>query len=211
MKQLPYILILIASCKVTEKDITGTWQPGNQQSTRLILKEDKSFEFALLNPATDSLMFPSKTTMNFCTIGQWSLDNNKLVLTSYTGTTSVQPGIYDSITRFTSLSSFNFWNRYGDPVPIRYIVLQSKTKPHYGNSLFFFAQDFKETDTIRFYFDGYPPFFFPGTIPAAIGNNNHKVILTEPQRNDVFDELSFTAKKNLLSCSAGKLKFQKRK
>jgi hypothetical protein len=124
---------------------------------------------------------------------------------------STNSSINDSITRFTNISSFNFWNRYGDPVSIRSIVVPpARPKPHFGNSLYFFSQDFKETDTLKFYFDGYPPFKFPGSIPSTIGNNIHKIILQEPYRPAPFPELSFLVKKNKLIYNSGKVKFEKK-
>jgi hypothetical protein len=204
---------LFSACKVTEKNITGTYYPRQSQLTRLILKEDKTFELALLNPAIDSLLLTHYPSQNFFTTGTWQLENKKLLLTSNSSANASYACItQDSISRFTTISSFNFWNRFGDPVSIRYIVLPpSKAKPHFGNSLFYFAQDFKVTDTLQFHFDGYPEFNFPGSIPPAIGNNMHKITFTEPCLPNVFKDISFAVKVNKLISPTGKVTFIKRK
>jgi hypothetical protein len=206
-------LILLSACRVTEKNITGTYYPKNNQLTRLTLKEDKTFELACLHPGTDSLLLPSYPSYNFYTSGIWELDKNKLVLTSiHPGAISVTRGIEDSIVRFTNISCFSFWNRYGEPVLIRYILLPpARAKPHFGNSLYYFAQDFKDTDTLRFYFDGYPPFDFPGSIPDAIGNNMHKITLNEPYLANVFNNMDLKVKRNKLISFTGKVKFTQKK
>lgn len=193
------LLVLLSACKITEKNIAGTYYPENKQYTRLILKEDKTFELALLDPGTDSLFVPAYTAENFFTTGTWQLENKKLIVKCTVSPLPDEPAVRDSLARFTNISSFNFWNRYGDPVSIRYIMLPpAKPKPHYGNSLYYFAQDFKETDTLRFYLDGYPRFDFPGSIPPAIGNNIHKITLNEPYHPDAFRDMSFIVKKNKL-------------
>lgn len=201
MKLFVLIIVLmglVPACRISEKSMTGTYFPDKNQFSRLILKDDKTFELALLNPATDSLFLPGNSSGNFFTTGLWSLENKKLILTCSSASSPVK-GVQDSIARFTNISSFNFWNRFGDPVSIRYIVLPpAKPKPHYGNSLFYFAQDFKQTDTLRFYFDGFPRFDFPGSISPAIGNNIHKITLSEPYRANAYKELGFLVKRNKL-------------
>jgi hypothetical protein len=209
---IAFFCLTLPSCRVAEENIAGIYLPQTGERTRLILKEDKTFEFALLNPATDTLLFHQQVKMNFFTTGVWQYENKKLVLKSaVTGESNLTTGINDSITHFTNISSFNFWTRFGDPVSIRYILLPpSRPKPHFGNSLYYFAQDFKETDTLKFYFDGYPPFIFPGSVPSTIGNNMHKVVLQEPYLAAAFADLDFTVKKNKLICSSGRVRFEKK-
>ena len=207
-----FLFLLLFSCRLAEKEIAGTYYPDHTGRTRLILNQDKTFEFSLLNPATDTLIFYQPNPSNFFTTGHWEYDKKELVLKS--SKNNIHPSIEtinDSITHFTAISSMNFWNRYGDPVPIRYILLPpARAKPHFGNSLYFFAQDFKQTDTLKFYFDGYPPFNFPGSIPATIGNNMHKIVLNEPYHPLSLSSISFTAKKNKLFYQSTKLRFKKR-
>lgn len=207
------LYILLPSCRVTEKNIAGIYQPLNGQRTRIELRPDHSFELALLHPGTDTLLFPHRDPVNCFTRGTWEYDNKTIVLKSRIDPV-LQPSaaIDDSITRFTNISSFNFWTRYGDPVSIRSISLPpSQPKPHYGNSLYFFAQDFKETDTLKFYFDGFPPFSFPGSIPSSIGNNIHKIVLHEPYHPAPLPDLHFRVKRNELVFTRNKIRFKKNK
>jgi hypothetical protein len=188
MKLLIIIIIaggVIASCKVQEKSIPGFYTTANSNDTQLILKEDKTFQLIVLNPKTDHLSTEISNHLN----GIWLLEKNRLKLSP-----DKEILIDDSITRFTNISCFNFWTPDGDPVSIRSILFTpTMPRPHFGNSLYFFAQDFKPTDTLTFYFDGYPPFRFPGTIPSTIGNNMHRITLVEPYRPAPW-ELKFIVK-----------------
>ena len=210
---LLFFYSLFPSCRVAEKNIAGTYHPSNSHRTRLILKKDKTFELSLLDPATDSLLLPSKPSMNLYTTGTWEYLKKILLLKSVSTHQPVNTEqVNDSITRFTAISSFNFWNRYGEPVSIRSIIIPpARTKPHFGNSLYFFNQDFKETDTLKFYFEGYPAFNFPGTVPPSIGNNMHKVTLYEPYQSAVLPDPRFKVRKNKLIHLPNQLKLKKSK
>lgn len=208
--------LAISSCKVTEKEIAGVYRPGNnprshfQNHTRLILKEDKTFELAVLNPLTDLQPSGTGEWINYYTTGTWELVQKRLKLSPLPASQPKPGSIDDSITRFTNISCFNFWDRYGDPVSIRSIVVPpSHPKPHFGNSLYFFSQDFKPTDTLTFFFEGYPPFRFPGSVPSTIGNNMHKITLQEPYRSGIPD-LQFIVRKNNLLLLPNKLRFGKK-
>jgi hypothetical protein len=197
---------------MTERNIAGVYKPAKDSPTRLFLKEDKSFELALLDPRRDTVCFPGIGSINLSTSGTWSLTNkDKLVLTA--GNQPAQPAtVNDSISRFTNISSFNFWNRYGEPLPIRYILIPpARPKPHYGNSLYFFAQDFTSSDTLQFYFDGYAPVSYPGTIPAAIGNNIHKITVTEAYQPGTLSGTTLIAQKNKLLDNSNRVILEKRK
>lgn len=188
------LLFILSSCKLTDANITGTYQQQNQASAKLILNEDKTFEFAgRKDIGCISKVAAQPDNINFLTSGTWNLNSNKLWLNSFTGDSLKQDYHFtDSIARFTSITSFNFWNRYGDPVSIRSIHLSpAKSKPHFGNSLYLFSQDFKTTDTLIFHFDGYPDFTYPGSIPYSIGNNIHKIVLWEPYFPAAFSNTVF--------------------
>ncbi|MBO9659836.1 MAG: hypothetical protein J7527_13535, partial [Chitinophagaceae bacterium] len=118
--------------------------------------------------------------------GKWSTNKSQLVLIPSSDKESCSTAMAeDSISRFTSISSINFWNRFGEQVKIRAIkIAKSQLKPHFGNSLYFFAQDFKRSDTLVFYLEGYRPFVYPGSIPGALGDNIHKITLYEPNHQD---------------------------
>ncbi len=188
------LLLTFSACKVSEESIVGIYQSKEKITPRLILKKDKTFEFAGANP------YSASERLNIFTTGTWQLNKNKLILNSFLNdSTDYETGMTDSITRFTSISSFNFWNSYGDPISIRSILLPpAKPKPYFGNNLYWFAQDFKVTDTVKFYFEGYPDFVYPGSVPYAIGNNTHKIILRESYKPGTFNNTIFRVKLNKL-------------
>jgi len=207
------LCLILSSCKITADTVVGTYQQNDGTATRLVIKKDKTFEFIGPVVITSAGYSYSPTDQNVLAAGSWELKNKQLLLNSFaTDSLAYESGTTDSIARFTSVTSFNFWNRYGDPVSIRSIRLPgSKSKPHFGNGLYLFAQDFKATDTVRFCFEGYPDFTYPGSVPYAIGNNTHKIILREPYRRSVFDNTIFTCKKNKLLASKNSLAFTKKK
>lgn len=168
---------VLTSCKVTEKSIPGVYQSSGLLKAQLTIKEDKTFELGGLNSGHSNAL--AGGGLNDHTTGIWILKEKKVQLILAKGSV-----IDDSITRFTNISCFNFWDKDGAPISIRYILIPvSKLKPHFGNSLYFFSQDFKPADTLTFYFDGYPPFYFPGSIPSTIGNNMHKITMQLPDPN----------------------------
>ena len=217
MQKPPFFILLLclllSSCKMTADSVVGTYQQKEGTATRLIIRKDKTFEF--IGPGiitTDGYVY-SPADQNVLAAGSWELKNKQLLLNSFTtDSLEFENGPTDSIARFTSVTSFNFWNRYGDPVSIRSIRLPgSKAKPHFGNGLYLFAQDFKATDTLKFCFEGYPDFTYPGSVPYAIGNNTHKIILREPYHRAVFNHTIFDCKKNKLLAAKKNLAFTKKK
>jgi len=184
---------------MTADSVAGTYQQENKSSAKLILRKDKTFEFAgKKNMASTNSHLSQSDNSNFLTSGTWDIKNNQLWLNSFTADSLKQDYYFtDSIARFTSITSFNFWNRYGDPVSIRSIQISpARSKPHFGNSLYLFAQDFKSSDTLVFHFEGYPDFTYPGSIPFSIGNNTHKIVLWEPYFPAAFNNAAFIPKKN---------------
>ena len=207
------LFLALSSCKLTDDTVAGTYQQEPRFSSRLILKKDKTFEFTgnnstLIDPGSSL----NSDKLNILTSGTWELSSNHVKLHSRNSDSlAVTPAFTDSITRFTSITSFNFWNRYGDPISIRSIRLSRlKTKPHYGNSLFFFSQDFQHKDTLVFQFEGYPDFTYPGNIPYAIGNNTHKIVLHEPYYSSVFNNTVLIPKKNKLLSPKNDIVFTKK-
>ena len=214
-KPLYYIasLLVLSACKLTADNVAGIYQQENKISSRLILKKDKTFEFAgdksaLIEPGSPA----TSDNLNFLTSGTWEFSSNHVKLRSgHIDSLNVTPAFTDSITRFTSITSFNFWTRNGDPVSIRSIrFFRSKTKPHFGNGLFFFAQDLQRTDTLVFHLEGFPDFTYPGSIPYAIGNNIHKIVLHEPYRSSVFNNTVFIPKRNKLLSPKNDIVFTKK-
>lgn len=195
-----FTVLIVASCKVNEKMIPGHYFSKNPNDIEFVFNENETFEMKMeLSPGFYSGGEQEQTT------GVWRLENTRLKLLQ-----PQIPLIDDSITRFTNISCLNFWNIKGDPVSIRYILVPpEKLKPHFGNSLYFFSQDFKSTDTLTFYFEGYPPFKFPGSVPSTIGNNMHKITMKEPYGKRP-PEMEFIVRKKGLLLLPHKVRYTKK-
>jgi hypothetical protein len=192
-------LFLLSACKVNEKIIPGHYLAKGSGDVEFIFNENKTFDLGISTAATH-YNFPAQQAT-----GTWQLEKNRLELMQ-----PKTPFIDDSITRFTNISCVNFWDNNGDPVSIRYIMVPpEKLKPHFGNSLYFFSQDFKSTDTLVFYFDGFPPFKFPGSVPSTIGNNMHKITMLEPNRNQ-HPQIQFIVRKKGLLLLPNKVRYSKK-
>ncbi|RYY57193.1 MAG: hypothetical protein EOO09_03380 [Chitinophagaceae bacterium] len=192
-------MLLFSSCRVVEP-VGGDRYFGLPGSpSRVQLLADSTFELALIDPSRDSLLFPGLPQRAFFVNGKWvKQGKDHWLLTPQRQPESVA-SVDDSISRFTSINSFAFWDKYGAPVNIRSIRFgKSRPKPHYGNSLYFFAQDFYEADTVHFEIIGFEPFVYPGSIPWAIGNNGHKITLTPAGFNYFTRPIRLARKKNKL-------------
>jgi len=175
-------LLAFFSCKTTSQ-VTGTYYADKNTGAQLLLKTDSTFEWIYPGSKTVEIGTDNTTrSLFYYTGGKWKLEGGRLLLHSSSNNDPyISNTANDSISRFTSISSFNFWNRYGEQVNIRSIQLpRANPKPHFGNTLYFFAQDFLKSDTLVFYLDGYRPFTYPGSIQSTIGNNIHKITLYEP-------------------------------
>lgn len=198
------LFFLTVSCKVTEKNIAGTYHLKDVPKTKLVLHKDNTFSFTKNFAQPGPAFFPDSTEMNFQTTGHWQLTKNGLLLlNSFPAITSGNNNtIADSVQYNSSITSFSFWDSYGDPVPIRFIkFLPAKIKFHRGNSISFFIEDFNPRDTMEFHFYGYAPVKWPGTTPQdQLQNNTHRITLYEQVRPGYLTNITLTAdRKKLVS------------
>ena len=202
------LITALSACKLTGNNVAGSYRQEGNEETRLVLYRNNTFDFIHAPPKENT----ENTALSFFSSGKWKFENKSVILDSRQPDSSMGTKLVnDSITRFTNISSFSFWNRYGQPVTIRSILLPpARLKPHYGNSLYFFGQDFARTDTLKFYLTGYPVFTYPGSIPHAVGNNIHKITLMEPYEADAFSRTRFTARHNHLQAEDSTLRFNKK-
>jgi hypothetical protein len=63
---------------------------------------------------------------------------------------------------------------------------------------------------VVFQLEGYPDFNYPGSIPYAIGNNTHKIVLHEPYRSTAFNNTVLIPKKNRLLFPKNDIVFTKK-
>jgi len=197
-----FITVLFFSCKVTEQTIPGTYRLKNSSKTKLVLNPDKTFEFVKNFSEPGPVFFPDSNDLNFRTTGNWQWDKTgKVILTSFPGISSFTQQATDSISYNTDITSFSFWDQYGDPVPIRFIRFpENRTKLHKSHVISFFAEDFVGSDTMEFHFYGYAPYRWINP-PVQKGiNNRHKIILYEQIRKGFFTNLVLaTERKKLIA------------
>jgi hypothetical protein len=201
MKLSPLLLFLtLASCAITEKNITGSYYLPSQTETRLTLYPDNNFEFIRNYNGPGPQLFDDSADLNFRTSGSWKLTDGKLILNSFT--TESQPftrAAKDSIIHNTDITSFSFWNQAGEPVPIRLIRFpENRTKLHKSHVVSFFAEDFGPMDTLEFHFYGYMPFRWVSPSPAG-PNNQHRITLFDQVRYGYFNNQVLIPGKNKLT------------
>jgi len=200
---LPFLLLIIIcySCKVSENNIVGTYRLRTSSKTMLVLKKDKTFEFVKNFSEPGPLFFPDSTELNYRTTGNWHWNNGQLTLNSFPPTTpTFTEKAIVVVTAHTDITSFSFWDQYGDPVPIRLIKFPAnRTKLHKGNVISFFAQDFGNTDTLEFHFYGYAPYQWINPPNEAGVNNQHRITLFEQNRQGYFNNVVLNGEKNKLN------------
>lgn len=188
------------ACKPAKDNVFGNYYLKDK-SAIITLQTDSSFIF---KSRTSDSTFISKGFLNYT--------HTNLLLTSLPSNIYHTQTISDSITFFTSINSFSFWNTENEPIDIRRIQINNgPSKAHYGNSLYYFEQDFKATDTIRFYFVNYPAVSYPGDIKMIPGNNGHKVTLLPVYLPHFFNKTPFIVKRNKLMDKNGKQNWKKKK
>jgi hypothetical protein len=194
---------LVCSCSVTEQKLAGVYKLKGGSRTQLVLKRDKTFEFVKNFSEPGPVFLPDSTEMNFRTAGNWVLDNKKqVVLNSFgNGKNAIPVREKDSIIANTTITSFSFWNSYGDPVSIRFMKFPTdKIKLYKANTISFFSGDFGKTDTLEFHFYGYAPIKWPGQFHQMADNASHRVTLFEEERPGYFSQLTLSTKgKKLIS------------
>lgn len=206
-----WLLFLVSSCTIAPRASQGSWQPNPKSNSRLLLDSNGRFDWALLDLRTDSLLLSGLKQHGRIT-GYWQLRRHNTLWLLPDSIDHPAPFLFatDSIARFTSISSFQFIDRFGEPVSIRQVVVPpARPKPHYGNSLYYFAQDIRAGDTLRFFFDGFPPVSYPGTIAPAIGNNLHKVTLHEPYLAMPLPAIRLKAHRNKLVDKKKKIQYKR--
>jgi hypothetical protein len=184
-------MLLVISCTVTEKNMSGIYRLHSPSRSMLVLHEDHRFEFVKNFAQPGPAFFPDSTELNFRTAGNWQRDQRGLLLlNSFTGNhENAEEQVRDSVTRNTDISSYSFWDQYGDPLPIRLIRFPAnRAKLHKSNIVSFFAEDFAAWDTIEFHFYGYRPYRWIITPAERMNNHQHRITLYEPFRAGYFKD-----------------------
>ena len=195
------LALLTCSCTVTEQNIAGTYRLKDHSRTQLVLNKDKTFEFVKNFQEPGPVFFPDSTELNYRTSGNWQLSNGQVILNSFAkGNVEFAREANDSITAKTDITSFSFWDQYGDAVPIRLIRFPAnRTKLHKSNVISFFAEDFIKTDTLEFHFYGYLPYRWINKATEAGVNNQHRITLYEQTRPGFFHNVVLNTERKKLS------------
>ena len=82
---LYYTVLILSSCKMTEGNIIGLYQQKEKISAKLILKKDKTFEFAGPEITLVDKSYSATTNQYFLTTSTWQLSGKKLILNSHNG------------------------------------------------------------------------------------------------------------------------------
>jgi hypothetical protein len=206
---LTSILIIWTSCKVTERNIIGTYSLKNYPKTILKLNNDKSFEF--IKNISNPYLHPFEHTDEyfFKTSGTWIFSNNNKI-----SITSISDSIkYDLVKistqkpRQLDRSYFTFFDSYGDTIPILYAQYSDSTvtmKMH--GSMSNYWEDLTKRDTLQFYFYGYRPYTIINNFNE---NRDFNIILIPEFRPSYFKNAEFALKFNKLIDSKYKVKFKK--
>lgn len=181
--------LFFSACGSTNRTVYGTYYLQTDKSTSLTLQEDSSFVFKTIQQ--DSF---------FINQGTYHTTVKGIELNSLPQAYATR--FSDSVSFFTGITSFSFWDSEGNSIDIRRIQINdAPSKAHYGNSLYYFEQDFKPADTIRFFFHGYGAISYPGDIKKISGNNAHRVILYAGYLPGLYRHALFTTRRNKLQCS----------
>ncbi len=183
---LLFPLLFFYACRSQNRTVFGAYYLQTDKSTTLHLKEDSSFVYKTMR--LDSF-FVNSGTYHSTPKG---IELSSLPQEQYTS-------FSDSVSFFTGITSFSFWDSEGNSIDIRRIQINnSPSKAHYGNSLYYFEEDFKQADTIRFFFHGYGSISYPGDIKKISGNNAHRVTLYAACLPVLYQHTLFTARRNKL-------------
>jgi hypothetical protein len=195
---LIFFFLTIASCKVTEKDIVGSYKLDRFPKTTLTINGDKTFEFTKNNPNPYLHPFDHPDQYYSTTKGKWFIvDKNIIELTSQLDTV-----IYPLVTvehklpRNDTLSYFTFYDTYSDTVKVLYVQYTDSTiSAAMHRSMDFFTENLTNRDTLKFHFYGYPPFTF---INGQKENFDYNIILKPFFQPGFFLARQFRVKRNKL-------------
>jgi hypothetical protein len=208
---LTLLIVAIASCKVTEKDVIGIYKLDKFPKTTLKINADKTFEFSKNNRNPYLIPFDHPDEYYFNTKGAWQwVDKKTISLTSQRDTI-----VYSTISlqkyaaRDNKLSYFTFYDTYDDTVKILYVqYTDSSIKAAMHRSMDCFTEDLTKRDTLEFHFYGYRPYTFIG---KARINQDYRIRLNPGFQPNFFDGTIFRIKRKQLIDAKRNGKFRQTK
>lgn len=205
-----FVLVLY-SCKVTEKDIIGHYKLDKFPKTTLTINPDKTFDFSKNNRNPYLHPFDHPDEYYADTKGIWQkVDNRTITLTSR-GDTLIYPlvSLQTYPARDNKWSYFTFYDTYGDTVKVLYVQYNdSSISAAMHRSMDYFTEDMTKRDTLEFHFYGYRPYTF---ISGQKTNQDYRIILKPSFQPNFFQATEFRMKRNQLIDIKRKGKFRRTK
>lgn len=205
---LALIILLLYSCKTTEKDIFGYYQLVNFPKTTLKINSDRTFEFTKnnKNPYLHPFDHPDEYYSN--TKGIWQIFDKKTITLTSQSDTLIYPlvEIHSLSARDKDKSYFTFYDTYGDTVRLLYTQLSDSmwVGRSHGTSPYF-SMDITKRDTFEFHFYGYRPYLF---IAGHKTNQDYNITLKPSFQPNFFRGTEFRIKRNKLIDIKRKGKFK---
>lgn len=201
-------ILLVSSCKVTEKDIVGVYQLDRFPKTTLKINADKTFEFSKNNRNPYLHPFDHLDEYYADTKGTWqSLDKKTISLTSQSDTL-IYPlaSLQTYPARNKEYSSFTFYDKYRDTVNILYVQYSDGSSvAMFHRTMDYFTEDMTKRDTLEFHFYGYRPYTF---ISGQKRNQDYSITLKPSFQPNFFRGTEFRIKRKKLIDIKRKGKFK---
>lgn len=144
------LFLFISACKVTEKDLFGTYQLDGFSKTTLQINSDRTFEFSKINRNPYLHPFDHPDEYYSQTKGTWTLVDKKTISLTSQSDTIIYPlaDIQPFPARDKDLSYFTFYDTYGDTVRLLYTQLSDSmwVGRLHGTSPYF-SMDLRKRDT----------------------------------------------------------------
>jgi len=201
-------VLLVSSCKVTEKDIVGSYQLDRFPKTTLKINSDKTFEFSKNNRNPYLHPFDHPDEYYADTKGTWqTVDKKTISLTSQSDTlTYPLISVVTQPARDKKWSHFTFYDKYGDTVKVLYVqYTDSSISAAMHRSMDYFTEDLTKRDTLEFHFYGYRPYVFIGGQKA---NQDYSITLKPSFQPNFFRGTEFRIKRKQLIDIKRKGKFK---
>lgn len=205
---LTLFILIVSSCKVTEKDIIGSYQLDKFPKTTLKINSDNTFEFSKNNRNPYLHPFDHPDEYYADTKGTWQTIDKKTISLTSQSDTLIYPlvSLQTNPAREVKWSNFTFYDRYGDTVKILYVqYTDSSISAAMHRSMDYFTEDLTKRDTLEFHFYGYRPYIF---IAGQKTNQDYSITLKPSFQPNFFRGTEFRIKRKQLIDIKRKGKFK---
>jgi len=196
---------------VTETNFIGSYSMDKVPKTTFTFNKDKTFSFTRINSNPYLHPFDHTDEYHITTRGNWGfVTKNVIELVSQIDTVIYPLVQIDKLqSKNDSLSQFNFYDIYGDPVKILYVQRNDSSVVYaLHRSMDFFSSNLKKENTLEFHFYGYLPFKFTNDSKT---NNDFKITLRPFFKPSFFFRKHFIVSKGKIRDSRNNIKFKRQK